>query len=90
MIKIEVTGDTRQITSKTGAAYTFQVGYAHTVGPDGKAHAHPERFEFFAPKSGPVKAGLYILAPAAVYVDRNGRLSVAPDRLVPAPVAGAK
>lgn len=88
MLKIEIGPDAvRVITSKkSGTQYRVCEGYAHTLDPaTGKPHLHPTRCEWFLRDSeSPPAPGLYLLAPASVYVDRGGRLAVAP-RLVPAP-----
>lgn len=87
MIRVEIpTADAvRSFTSKAGKPCTKQVGYIHVLTADGKPQPHPVRAEWFI--DGPEKAapaGVYLLAPASIYVDRQGRLSVAP-KLVPAP-----
>lgn len=88
MIKIEIAANAvRTITSKkSGQQYRVCEGYAHTIDPrSGQPHAHPTRCEFFLNEDQPTPpAGVYLLAPASVYVDRSGRLAVAP-KLVPAP-----
>jgi hypothetical protein len=86
MLRIEVPADSvRQITSKNGKAYTLQSGYVHTFSRNGQLHPHPVRAEWFIDRDEqPAPAGVYLLAPASIYVDRQGRLAVAP-KLVPAP-----
>lgn len=88
MIKLEIGPDAvRSITSrKSGSQYRVCEAYAHTLDPStGKPHLHPVRCEFFLRDADPVPSpGSYLLAPASVYVDRSGRLAVAP-KLVPAP-----
>lgn len=85
MIKVEIGADAvRSFTSKAGKSFRMCEAYAFTLDPQGKQHPHPSRCEFFLNDSDPVPApGLYLLAPASIYVDRSGRLSIAP-KLVPA------
>jgi hypothetical protein len=77
---------------KTGqpARLLAQTAYLHTVNENGEKGPVPDKFEFVLPKgvSTGTPPGLYTLHPSAVYVDRNGRLSVSP-RLAPVP-ANAK
>jgi hypothetical protein len=86
MLKIEVPADSvRQITSKDGKAYTLQSGYVHVLSADGKPQPHPVRAEWFVGRNEqPAGAGVYLLAPASIYIDRSGRFGVAP-KLVPVP-----
>ena len=67
-----------------------QVAYLHTVNEAGEKGPVPDKFEIVLPKgkTEPMAVGMYTLHPSAVYVDRNGRLSVSP-RLAPVP-AGNK
>lgn len=63
-----------------------QTAYLHTLGADGKpASPIPDKFEIVLPKGQTVALppGDYTLHPSALYVDRQGRLTVSP-RLVPA------
>jgi len=86
MIKIEIAaGAVRSLMSKAGKPFRLCEAYAHTLDAQGKPHPHPVRFEFFL-NDGQEQpaAGVYLLAPASIYVDRSGRLAVAP-KLVPAP-----
>lgn len=76
---------------KTGqpAHLLTQTAYLHTVNEAGEKGPVPDKFEIVLPK-GKTEAhapGMYTLHPSAVYVDRNGRLSVSP-RLAPVPTAG--
>jgi len=67
-----------------------QTAYLHTVNENGERGPVPDKFEIVLPKGQTVAypVGLYTLHPSAVYVDRNGRLSVSP-RLAPAPAPKA-
>lgn len=61
----------------------FQTGYAHTVDRDGNKPPYPEKFEIMLDSDQPPYAvGDYQLHPSAVYIDRDGKLAVAP-RLTP-------
>lgn len=85
MIVIEVkSGDAHTFTAKSGKQYRTQEAYAHTARADGTPHAYPSRFEFFLERDqAPYAPGVYTLAPASLYVDRGGRLAVAP-KFIPA------
>jgi len=73
---------------KTGqpARLLTQTAYLHTVNENGEKGPVPDKFEIVLPKGVAIGTppGLYTLHPSAVYVDRNGRLSVSP-RLAPVP-----
>lgn len=75
-----------QGTSKvSGKPYdmSIQTVYAHTMDTNGVALPVPEKFEVVLDKEqSPYPPGDYQLSPASLYVDRDGRLAVAP-RLVP-------
>jgi hypothetical protein len=93
MIKIQVVNasplEIAYTDKKTGrpASFYLQTVYAFTYDRDGNPAPYPEKVEISldrdtngAPK--PYAVGDYTLHPSALYVDSNGRLSVAP-RLVP-------
>lgn len=75
---------TRRMTGKsktTGRDYdmTFQTVYVHTVDEKGEPSPFPEKSEIVLDQGqAPYAAGRYQLSPASLYVDRNGRLAVAP------------
>ena len=73
---------------KTGHAAELraQTAYLHSLNEDGQRGPVPDKFEILLPKGQTAgsAAGLYTLHPSAIYVDRNGRLQVAP-RLAPVP-----
>ncbi len=72
-------------SAKSGRPYhmRFQTGYAHTLDKDGNTPPYPEKFEISLDTDAAAYApGDYMLSPSAVYVDRDGRLAVAP-RLTP-------
>lgn len=61
----------------------FQTAYFHTMDKNGKPFPFPEKVEIILDKDevGNPKSyapGDYILHPASVYVDQNGKLAVAP------------
>lgn len=99
MIKIRILSDKLNILKGTGKEsgkpyeMHIQTGYAYTVNDLGEVAEIPEKFEFVLPKDAdgfickPLARGDYTLSPSAVYIDRNGRMSINP-RLMP--VAGAK
>lgn len=67
-----------------------QEAWFFTVDRDGKAAPFPEKVEVVLdratdsrPAQPPYAPGDYTLHPSAIYVDRNGRLAIAP-RLTPA------
>lgn len=68
-------------TSKAGKAYdlNFQTIYCHTADQTGQPLPFPEKTEIILDK-GQVAfpAGEYTLLPNSLYVDRDGRLAVAP------------
>jgi len=73
------------VSAKTGKPYEmrFQTAYAHTVDRDGNPPLYPEKIEISLDKDQPAyAAGEYQLHPSAVYVNRDGRLDIAP-RLTP-------
>lgn len=77
-------------TSKAGKAYdmTFQTIYCHTSDQTGQPLPFPEKSELILAKDAqPFPPGDYTLSPDSLYVDRDGRLAVAP-RLVPLKRAG--
>lgn len=66
----------------------LQTIYVHTFDRNGQPNPYPEKVELFAERDqvgNPVAlpVGKYVLHPSSIYVDQNGRLSVAP-KLVPA------
>lgn len=66
-------------TTKKPYDLTFQTIYAHTVDEANKPSPFPEKTEIVLDAGqAPYAAGEYQLSPASVYVDRNGRLAVAP------------
>jgi Helix-destabilising protein len=55
----------------------IQTGYLHSVDSDGVAAEIPDKFEFIlADGEAAYPRGHYSLAPSALYVGRDGRLSV--------------
>lgn len=97
MIKIEVGPDASVrtvagVSAKNNKPYSFRVlgpVYAHTLADNGQPHRHPSKTELRleADEAAPA-VGTYLLAPASIYVDRGGRLALAP-RLVPAAAPAA-
>lgn len=99
MVKIRILSDKINILKGTGKEsgkpyeMHIQTAYAYTVNDLGEVAEIPEKFEFVLPKdadgfiSKPLARGDYTLSPSAVYIDRNGRMSINP-RLMP--IAGAK
>jgi hypothetical protein len=76
----ELTGNAKT----TGKPYhlRFQNAYAHTVDQDGNAPPFPEKFEISLGKDqAAYPIGDYQLAPASVYIDRDGRLACQPKLL---------
>jgi hypothetical protein len=76
-------------TDKKGrdARLYAQNAYAHTVDREGNAAPYPEKIEILLDTDErgvprPYVVGEYVLHPSAIYVDRNGKLAVAP-RLAP-------
>lgn len=72
-------------TSAAGKAYdmTIQTAYASVSDSAGNPLPVPEKFEIVLDREqAPYPAGQYQLSPASLYVDRQGRLAVAP-RLAP-------
>lgn len=93
MIKIVITSpETRNmkgVGKTSGKPYdlNFQTGHAFTVDKDGVVSEFPDKFEIMLDAGQPPYArGAYTLAPSAVYVSRDGNLSVRP-RLVPSAAA---
>lgn len=97
MIKVTVsTTDMNHVkgTSKTtGKTFDFhtQTVWYHTVNTDGSSNPYPEKGEVIIERdkttliATPYSAGDYTLHPGSLYLDRNGRLAVAP-KLRPLPV----
>jgi hypothetical protein len=95
MTKITIaSGAVRELSGKsatTGKPYELRVqtGYLHTMSKDGELSPFPDKFDFFLDREQqPYPPGEYTLHPSAPYVDRNGRLAVAP-RLAPMTKAAA-
>ena len=98
MIKIRVLSDKcnilKGIGKESGKPYEMhiQTAYAYTVSDTGEVAEIPEKFEFVLPKDEagqivkPLGRGDYTISPAAVYIDRNGRMSINP-RLIPVAAA---
>lgn len=89
MIRITVhSGEARSINytnKRTGQPATLRVqtAYAHIVNEQGETAPYPEKFEVtLRDGQSPYAPGDYTLHPSAIYLDRDGRLAVAP-RLVP-------
>lgn len=91
MIRVTVAQTTvrelKGVSNKSGTPrpyhLRFQSGYAFTVDKDGNTPPYPEKFEISLDQEQPAYApGEYTLHPSAVYVDRDGRLAIAP-RLTP-------
>lgn len=102
MIQIRVLSDKvnvlKGVGKESGKPYEMhiQTAYAFTVNDLGEVAEIPEKFEFVLQRDDdgsirkPLARGDYTLSPSAVYIDRNGRMSINP-RLMPArPAAGAK
>ncbi len=77
------------IGKTSGKAYSldFQTVYFHTCDKQGNPLPFPEKSEIILEKGSDglpmaYAAGEYQLAPASLYVDRNGSLAVAP-KLIP-------
>lgn len=99
MIKIRILSDKcnilKGVGKDSGKPYEMhiQTAYAYTVADTGEVAEIPEKFEFVLPKDSdgfigkPLPRGDYTLSPTAIYIDRNGRMSINP-RLIAA--AGAK
>lgn len=94
MIKVSVTSTEVRNQSgnakATGKPYSldFQTVWVHTYDRAGNLLPYPEKVEIILEKDKTGAAlyytpGEYILAPSAVYVDRNGSLAISP-RLVAA------
>jgi len=93
MLKIIITSTA--VRNMTGVAkapphkpydMSFQDAWFHLVGPDGVAEPYPQKVEIILPKAKDGAAlfygvGEYVMDPSSIYVDRNGKLAVAP-RLV--------
>ncbi len=91
MIKIKITSpDVREmkgIGKTSGKPYhmRFQTGYAYTVDKAGVVVEFPDKFEIsLEADEAPYARGDYMLAPSAVFVNRDGRLDMRP-RLQPVP-----
>lgn len=97
MIKIEVLStevNTKTVQRKTdGKSFTFheQDAYAFVVDKDGKAQKYPVRMVVtLDDKQEPYRPGFYALAPATLYVDKFGALTVGRVTLQPLPASSAK
>jgi hypothetical protein len=69
------------VGKQSGKPYDFyiQTAYAHTADQNGNALPVPEKFELTIDSPADAyKPGDYTLSPASLYVDRQGRLAVAP------------
>lgn len=95
MLKIIITStavrNMNGIGKASGKEYdmNFQDAWIHLVGPEGVAEPYPQKIELILPKAkdgAPLfyATGEYVMDPSSIYVDRGGKLVVAP-RLVPAP-----
>jgi hypothetical protein len=77
------------VSKTTGKDYHIrtQVGHAFVIDRDGVVSEYPEKFEISLERDQPpFAAGFYQLHPSAVYVNRDGRLAVAPRLMAtPAP-----
>lgn len=89
MIKIVVTRpevkELKGIGRESGKPYHIrtQVAHAYTQDPEGNVLELPDKFELFLdPDQAPFPRGQYTLHPSAIYVNREGRLSITP-RLAP-------
>jgi hypothetical protein len=90
MVKISITSsDVRNMkgigkTSLKPYDLNFQTAYVHTCDKSGNANPYPEKVEMMLekdPANGAVMSytvGDYELAPASIYVDRQGNLSLRP------------
>lgn len=85
MIKIQIfdlpVRNLKGVGKDSGKPYdmNIQTAYAHSVDRDGRPLPVPEKFEIVLDHGqAPYAPGLYTLQPSALYVDRNGRLSVSP------------
>jgi hypothetical protein len=61
----------------------FQTAYVHTVDKSGNSNPYPEKVELMLDKDGngnvlAYSVGDYDLAPASIYVDRQGNLALRP------------
>jgi hypothetical protein len=73
------------VSAKNGKPYELriQTGYLHSIDADGVAGEIPDKFEFIlGDGENAYPRGNYLLAPSALFVGRDGRLSVN-TRLVP-------
>ena len=93
MIQVSVTSTEVRNQSGTAKAsgkpysLNFQTAWFHTVDRQGVKNPYPEKAETILEKNEQGAAlfypvGEYTLAPQSVYVDRSGKLAIAP-RLVP-------
>jgi hypothetical protein len=88
MIRLEIDSqdlnEIKGVSAKNGKPYhlRLQSGYAHVVGPDGKASKYPEKFEIMLESDeAPFPSGMYTLHPSSLVI-RDGRMVLAP-RLAP-------
>lgn len=96
MIEVRITSsqvrELKGVSKTTGRDYHIrtQTGYAFCVDSQGVIAEFPDKFEINLEKDQPAYApGRYQLSPSAIYINRDGRLSVSP-RLVAAPEKPAK
>lgn len=77
MIKIEMTSETRELTSNRGKAYVLQTGYAYLVDREGKAKKYPTEIQVWRPTLQEAFApGNYVLEPSSIAVNDRGNLEV--------------
>lgn len=93
MLKITITStairEMKGLGKQSGKAYhmAFQLGWIHTYEKDGQPLPYPEKIELMLDKAEDGAflfhpAGEYTLHPSSIYVNADGKLSVAP-RLLP-------
>jgi len=101
MIRITIASTTvrnmRGNSKTTGKPYdmAFQEAWFHTIGKDGVAAPYPQKVEIILPRDTDGAAlfhpvGDYQLAPASVYVDRNGKLALEPVLVALKPAVAAR
>lgn len=99
MIRVEITSmevAERPVTfTRGGKERTFnareQIGYAYTVQPNGQVQPHPDKIVISLDEKQPAfAAGMYLLAPESLYVNRFGKLDIGRVRLTPVARAGVK
>jgi len=90
MIKIEVkseTTQTRQINGKNGPlTFHEQEAWAYTFDQQGEQHPYPQRIVVNIERERgqePYKAGVYVLAPESIFVNRFGSLQLGRAKLRP-------